>query len=117
MASPNCVRIIGDENASRLYVSLNVTDAISAAVRGMPDVKVRGAKEQNFQGSGGLARAQQFFDSMPLDKNSIQRMPNGTVKGELADGTSVGFYLSATSTKGPSVQITRPNGQGIKIRF
>ena len=117
LASPNCVSILGTETAAHLYVGLNVTDSIESATRGMPDISNRSANERNLQGTGGAIGAQAFFDNLPIDQSSLSRKPNGAQVAILTDGSTVGYYPTASSTGGPTIQINRPNGSRIKVRF
>jgi filamentous hemagglutinin len=91
--------------------------AIDNITKGLPDVSNPGASEQSLQKGGGSGAAQADFDSLAAVPGATVKMAGSTQVVVLPDGSTAGLYDQAKSTGQPTIQINRPGGSSIKIRY
>ncbi|MCD0501312.1 hypothetical protein LP085_31015, partial [Achromobacter sp. MY14] len=109
-----------EQQTPTLILNVSQVDkAIENVIEGMSNTTGRGSEYVNWTGSGGIAAAQNAFDSLPAIAGTSKKYPNGAQVVTLTDGSTATLYPVSTSTVSPSIQILRPEGVGdpIKIRF
>lgn len=96
-----------------------VDSAIGSSSAGFANITNSGSRSLNLQGSGGMAGAQEYLNSLPVVPGSATTTANGAQVVTLIDGSKATLYPVSTSGSVPTIQIFRPNGSysSTKIRF